>query len=99
MKLAKNIKVGLIVEVPYYCFAPMRSGWNGWLFTLGEVIKIGKTSQGNDTTLVRYINTHKKVENGICATCEQYFLFSRCFDPSSPIEFCKNSYERYNHSL
>ena len=31
-------KVGELVQVPYYCFAPHRYGWNGYLFADGEII-------------------------------------------------------------
>lgn len=34
-----NWKIGEKVSVPYYCFAPMRRGWNGWLFAEGEIVE------------------------------------------------------------
>lgn len=41
MKTVKNIIKGQLVQVPTYCFAPNRSGWNGWLFTKGIVLGFG----------------------------------------------------------
>ena len=32
MNQAKNIKVGDVVQFPCICFAPLRRGWNGWIF-------------------------------------------------------------------
>lgn len=32
-------KVGELVQVPYYCFAPHRYGWNGYLFAEGVIVK------------------------------------------------------------
>lgn len=34
-----NWKIGERVQVPYYCFAPYRRGWNGWLFTEGTIVE------------------------------------------------------------
>lgn len=38
MKKAKW-KVGEKVSVPYYCFAPYRQGWNGYLFADGVILE------------------------------------------------------------
>lgn len=46
MKHAKNLKIGSLVQVPDYCFAPMRHGWNGWIFRAGVIRKIGKSKDG-----------------------------------------------------
>lgn len=44
MKKAKNLTVGTVVSVPDYCFAPLRHGWNGWIFRAGIIrsVKISK---------------------------------------------------------
>lgn len=39
MKKAK-LTPGEFVEIPYYCFAPGRHGWNGYLFAKAQVIKV-----------------------------------------------------------
>lgn len=49
MRHAKNLKIGSLVQVPDYCFAPMRSGWNGWLFRAGVIRKIGKSKRDGAT--------------------------------------------------
>lgn len=41
MRKAK-MKVGEIVQVPVYEFAPLRSGWNGWLFQAGIITRVLK---------------------------------------------------------
>lgn len=41
MRKAK-LKVGEIVQVPVYEFAPFRSGWNGWLFQSGIITRVFK---------------------------------------------------------
>lgn len=37
----EKVKVGDLVEVPRTQFAPMRRGWNGWLFSEAVVIQKG----------------------------------------------------------
>ena len=32
-------KIGELVQVPYYCFAPHRKGWNGYLFANGVIVE------------------------------------------------------------
>lgn len=36
-----KLQAGDLVEVPRTQFAPMRSGWNGWLFSEAVVIRKG----------------------------------------------------------
>ena len=59
-----NWTVGEKVRVPYYCFAPMRRGWNGWLFADGEIIeKRERVKDGAPMALVEYTvdgETHQK---------------------------------------
>ena len=49
MNHAKNLKVGRLVQVPDYCFAPNRRGWNGWLFRAGIIRAIGKSKRDGAT--------------------------------------------------
>lgn len=37
----KKLKAGDLVQVPRYQFAPMRRGWNGWLFSEAVVMRKG----------------------------------------------------------
>ena len=49
MRHAKNLKIGSLVQVPDYCFAPFRSGWNGWIFRAGIIRAIGKSKKDGAT--------------------------------------------------
>lgn len=49
MNHAKNLKVGSLIQVPDYCFAPNRRGWNGWLFRAGIIRAIGKSKRDGAT--------------------------------------------------
>ena len=44
-----KLQAGDLVEVPRTQFAPMRSGWNGWLFSEAVVIRkgVGRKSKRN----------------------------------------------------
>ena len=45
-----KLQAGDLVEVPRTQFAPMRSGWNGWLFSEAVVIRkgVGRKSKRNE---------------------------------------------------
>ena len=47
-----KLQAGDLVEVPRTQFAPMRSGWNGWLFSEAVVIRKEKecSRSGNENT-------------------------------------------------
>lgn len=63
MRKKRNVKVGDLVEFPYYMFAPMRSGWNGWLFRVGIVEKVFTTANGTAGATVRYCSYIPTVRN------------------------------------
>ena len=44
-----KLQVGDLIQVPRTQFAPMRRGWNGWLFSEAVVIRkgIGRKSKKN----------------------------------------------------
>ena len=44
-----KLQAGDLVKVPRTQFAPMRSGWNGWLFSEAVVIRkgVGRKSKRN----------------------------------------------------
>ena len=46
-----KLQAGDLVEVPRTQFAPMRSGWNGWLFSEAVVIRkgVGRTPAGKNS--------------------------------------------------
>ncbi len=52
MRKAKNLSVGAVVCVPTYEFAPFRSGWNGWLFSVG-IIKARGTGKKTGAPMVK----------------------------------------------
>lgn len=54
MKKALNVKVGDVIEFPCYQFAPLRRGWNGWIFRAGIVEKLYTSKNGFKCATVRY---------------------------------------------
>ena len=54
MKNVKNPQVGQLVKVPVYQFAPMRSGWNGWIFRVGVIDGLYISTSGKKCAKVRY---------------------------------------------
>lgn len=56
-----KLQAGDLVEVPRTQFAPMRSGWNGWLFSEAVVIRkgVGRKSKKNVVVEV-YIRSQNK---------------------------------------
>ena len=54
MKVAKNVKIGDVIQFPRHQFAPLRRGWNGWLFSAGIVEKLYISKSGQKCATVRY---------------------------------------------
>ena len=54
MKKAKNVQIGSVIQFPRTQFAPLRSGWNGWLFSAGLVEKLYISKSGKKCATVRY---------------------------------------------
>jgi len=90
MKIAKNVKIDQLVQVPTYCFAPNRSGWNGWLFTKG-IVKAFGTSKKNGQPMIRvefptngYARAYRKRSGGFGinerTTVERWFIPSAVFE-------------------
>lgn len=48
----KKIKAGDLVEVPRTQFAPMRHGWNGWLFSDAVVVRKGYGKRTKEPVIV-----------------------------------------------
>lgn len=42
-----KVQEGDLVQVPRYLFAPMRRGWNGWIFSNAVVVKKGIGRKSN----------------------------------------------------
>lgn len=57
----EKVKVGDLVEVPRTQFAPMRRGWNGWLFSEAVVIQKG-ISPKNKRKVIKVEMRTPKVE-------------------------------------
>lgn len=70
-----EVKAGDLVQVPRYQFAPMRYGWNGWLFSDAVVVKkgIGRKSNKPVITVEMCIpkrkNDYETVERTFRADC------------------------------
>ena len=90
MKVEKSPKLNQIVQVPTYCFAPNRSGWNGWLFTKGVIVGFG-TSTKTGKTMIKveypdrnYAQAHRKraggFEIGERTTTTKWFITSAVFE-------------------
>lgn len=54
MKRVKNPEIGQLVQIPVYEFAPLRAGWNGWIFRVGVVDKLYISKTGKKCAKVRY---------------------------------------------
>lgn len=54
MKKARNVKVGDIVQFPAHEFAPMRRGWNGWIFRAAIVERLYISQSGSKCAEIRY---------------------------------------------
>lgn len=68
-----KLQAGDLVEVPRTQFAPMRRGWNGWLFSEAVVIRkgVGRKSKKNvvvDARITEVTETYQKGEETIEAT-------------------------------
>mgnify|MGYP000753818217 CR=1 FL=1 len=70
-----KLQVGDLIQVPRTQFAPMRRGWNGWLFSEAVVIRkgIGRKSKKNVVTVEMMIpterNNYKTLKIHLCRLC------------------------------
>jgi hypothetical protein len=53
-KIARKVKVGDVIQFPRTQFAPLRRGWNGWLFSAGIIEKLYISKSGQKCARVRY---------------------------------------------
>lgn len=93
MKKARNVKVGDLVQVPVYNFAPHRSGWNGWLFRVGVVENIFKgQASGRKIARVRYACKLRDKYSRECDEVEKGFYLENVFAYDS-LMFDKRRYD------
>lgn len=53
------LQAGELVQVPRSQFAPMRRGWNGWLFSEAVVIRKARSKKNNKPMVVVEMRTPK----------------------------------------
>lgn len=75
-------KVGAVVQVPVYEFAPYRRGWNGWLFSYGIIRKIYTSTTGRKCYMVEHVNRLKK--DGSSVT--KGYVAEKVFDGSDHVK-------------
>lgn len=95
MKKVRNPKVGQLVQIPVYEFAPMRSGWNGWIFRVGTIEKlyIGKT--GKKCATVKYCsNTAGRYELLPCTEATKNLVIENVFEWDT-LDFAQKSYTEF----
>lgn len=94
MRKAK-CKVGEIVEIPDYCFAPNRRGWNGWLFANAQVVKLlGKNKFGQKVYLLDVCDRHGR--NG--EHYEKNISENRIFENHGLVEFAQEQVDAHQAS-
>ena len=61
MKIAnyEKMQLGDLVQVPRTQFAPMRRGWNGWLFSDAVVLRKTRGKKSNRPSVTFTLNYHK----------------------------------------
>lgn len=85
-----TLEAGQLVEVPRTQFAPMRRGWNGWLFSDAVVIRKGISKKtGNKVVVVRMMIPFK--------TTNGYKTIEKCFNAAHA--FQTKNIERAKHIL
>ena len=101
MKKVKNAKIGQVVQVPTYEFAPFRKGFNGWLFNVG-IIKAFGTSKKSGLPIIKveypargYAQRWQNIRGEECFgernTIEKWFLETAVFE--TDLTFQKNQIE------
>lgn len=70
-----KVQIGDLVQVPRSQFAPMRRGWNGWLFSNAVVVKKGIVRKSNKPVITvemcvpKSTNDYGTVERTFRADC------------------------------
>ena len=91
-KLAGELKVGQVVQIPKRQFAPLRRGWNGWLFSVGIVREFGTSKRtGKQTVKVeipvdnyaqKWIGLRDEPHEGERKTVEMWLYREHIFEPN-----------------
>lgn len=81
-----KIEVGDLVQVPRYQFAPMRHGWNGWLFSEAIVTRKGVGRKSNKPVIVVEMCTPKNTND--YGTAERTFR-ADCVFLSNGVEIAR----------
>ena len=85
-----NIRVGEIVKVPTYQFAPYRSGWNGWLFEVGRILRVYTGQTGKTCVEVEVCNPRGAHKFDIYA---KRYVASNVFDGSDSVATAQRFYD------
>lgn len=73
-----KLQEGMLVEVPRTQFAPMRRGWNGWLFSHAVVLRKGISKQSGRKVVTVEMMMPGKTTNGYI-TVEKTFIADHVF--------------------
>lgn len=94
MKIAnfEKMQAGDLVEVPRTQFAPMRRGWNGWLFSDAIVIRKARGKKSNKPMVVVEMRTPKSRND--YGTIEETF-YAECVFQTNSIKNAKRILEEY----
>lgn len=94
MKQAKNVKVGDVVQFPHHCFAPMRQGWNGWIFRAAIVERLYTSKNGIPCAVVRYCSRIAgRYQLLPCVEATERIAIKNLFEYN--VEFYKKHYEEF----
>lgn len=77
-----KVKAGDLVQVPRTQFAPMRTGWNGWLFSEAIVLRKAKGEKTGRQMIVVNMMMPGKTRNDY-KTVEKAFYAEHVFQTSS----------------
>lgn len=78
----EKVKNGDLVQVPRTQFAPMRSGWNGWLFSEAIVIRKGKGKSTGRPMIVVNMRIPGKSKNDY-ESIEKSFFAEHVFETNA----------------
>ena len=89
MKKAK-IREGEIVKVPTTQFAPYRSGWAGWLFEVGRILRVYTGQTGKTCVEVEVCNPQGAHKFG---TYVKRYVSTSVFDGRDDVAYAQSRYD------
>lgn len=95
MKAVNKPFVGQLVQIPAFEFAPMRSGWNGWIFRVGVIEKLYIPKSGRKCAKVRYCT--KRAGRYQLLPCTEYskgFAIENVFQWGK-LDFAQKTYSEF----